>query len=35
MMMTDDGGHIFVQDMALSALYTFVQLIFNEETETQ
>lgn len=35
MTMTDDGGHIFVQDMALSALYTFVQLIFNEETETQ
>lgn len=33
--MTDDGGHIFVQDTALSALYTSVQLILNEETETQ
>lgn len=33
--MTDDGGHIFVQGTALSALYTSVQLILNEETETQ
>ena len=33
--MTVDGGHIFVQDTALSALYSSVQLILNEETETQ